>query len=413
MTRTLSPQFLARLLVCGSGITSLANSFTIPFMAIFLRHELGLEPVTVGFIVGSSVFFSITAGLVGGALSDILGRKRVLLFSLAGVVVSMLGFYFSEHVVAVFACNSMLALCSSSFNPTGKALLSDLLPSDQRVKWFSYQYVAYNAGFAIGPLIGVWAGFSGGRVSFVLAAIAFGIYLVALTIALGRELPGVRPATTGHAKVLPGLRDTARAILADRRLQCFLIAALLLEAVHSRISTLLAQYLYIEFDDAVRILAVVMTTNAATVVVFQLFASQFVLKRNPVHAIVIGSALMVCGMVGFAFSGSMWAFVVAMVVFTIGETFIVPSEFAIIDRIAPEDLRGSYFGAQTFAQFGGFIGPYLGGVLLAGYGGQVMFLAIGSLALVSIGVYVTVGRRMPALMRTTATAEREKAGTGA
>jgi hypothetical protein len=74
-------------------------------------------------------------------------------------------------------------------------------------------------------------------------------------------------------------------------------------------------------------------TNAITVVVFQLIAATLVLKLEPVTA---------------------------MAVFSIGEVFIVPSEFAIIDRIAPHDRRGTYFGAQTFTQLGGFVGPYLG-----------------------------------------------------
>ena len=45
MTRTTaSPPFIARLLIVGSGIMSLANSFTVPFLAVFLRRELGLDP---------------------------------------------------------------------------------------------------------------------------------------------------------------------------------------------------------------------------------------------------------------------------------------------------------------------------------------------------------------------------------
>jgi MFS family permease len=124
-----------------------------------------------------------------------------------------------------------------------------------------------------------------------------------------------------------------------------------------------------------------------------------VLKKDPVTAIVIGGLLMFAGMVGFATSASMWGFIVAMVIFSIGETFIVPSEFAIIDRISPEERRGSYFGAQTFSQLGGFVGPYFGGLLLATWNGTVMFLGVGALALLSAAFYLVIGRRVPGLMR--------------
>lgn len=62
-----------------------------------------------------------------------------------------------------------------------------------------------------------------------------------------------------------------------------------------------------------------------------------------------------------------------MIGFSIGETIIAPSEFAIIDRIA-----------HSFSQLGGFIEPYLGDILLSAWNGTVMFLCVGSLALLSI-----------------------------
>jgi MFS family permease len=123
-----------------------------------------------------------------------------------------------------------------------------------------------------------------------------------------------------------------------------------------------------------------------------LLAAKFVLRRDPVTAIVIGALLMFAGMTGFAAAGSLWQFVAAMVVFSVGETFIVPSEFAVIDRIAPPERRGAYFGAQSFTQLGGFVGPLLGGVLLSSWNGAVMFLGVGSLALLSAVVYLTAGR---------------------
>ncbi|WP_086562253.1 MFS transporter [Streptomyces africanus] len=403
MTRsTASPPFIARLLIVGSGIMSLANSFTVPFLAVFLRRELGLAPSAVGLIVGSSVFFSIFAGFVGGSLSDILGRSRLLLLSLIGVIGSFIGFYFSHHVLAVFVCNAALSMSAASFSPVSKAMLSDVLPDEKRVKWFSHQYLALNIGFAVGPLVGGFAGLSGGRTAFLISAAVYAGYFALLGLSLLLS-PGARVTETARADgggehfgtVMRGLLNSARVVATDRRLLCFIVAGLLLESVHGKISALLAQHLAIGFADGTTILGYLLTTNAVTVVGFQMVASRFSDKRDPVTSIIIGGLLLFAGMVGFAASQEGWQFVVAMVVFSVGETFIVPSEFAIIDRIAPETNRGSYFGAQTFAQFGGFVGPSAGGLLLAGFGGTTMFLGVGSLALVSVCIYVLVGRRIP------------------
>lgn len=405
------PPFLAKLLVAGSGIMSLAIAITVPFLAIFLARELDMAPTTIGLLIGSSVFFSIFAGFLGGTLSDIFGRTRVLLTSMLGVSLSFVGFYLGGHVALMFVFNATLALSTASFSPVGKALLSDLLPAGDRVRWFSYQYLVANVGFAVGPLLGVYLGLSGGRSAFLVAAVAYGVYFVLLAGSLrsGRAV-AAKPRERIEGTVLSRFLDSARAVATDRRLLCLIIAGLLLESVHLRISALLAQDLDMDFADGARILAIVMATNAITVVVFQLFASKFVMRRDPVTAIVVGGVLMFAGMAGFATATTTWHFVVAMVVFSVGETFIVPSEFAVIDRIAPEDRRGSYFGAQTFAQLGGFVGPYLGGLLLATWNGTVMFFVIGSLALLSAAFYLVVGRRVPGLMRPVA--EKETAGVG-
>lgn len=63
---------------------------------------------------------------------------------------------------------------------------------------------------------------------------------------------------------------------------------------------------------------------------------------------------------------------------------IVPSEYIIVDRITPEGMRGTYYGAHTFNGFGNFIGPWFGGILLAEYGGIAMFNTFGLIALLSI-----------------------------
>jgi MFS family permease len=337
------------------------------------------------------------------------------------VIGSFVGLYFSHGILAVFVFNATMALSSSAFGPVGKALLSDLLPPGRRVKWFSYQYITTNMGYAVGPVVGAAVGLAGDRSAFLVGALGYGVYLLGLAGALlltsssaaspassgasGAPMSSGEPgrAATGEGKpqlfgsVLKGLAESARVVVSDSRLLFLILAGLLLEAVHGRVSSLLAQHLSDGFTDGTAILGYVLTTNAVTVVVLQLFVARFMEKRNPVTSIVVGGLLTVLGMAGFAFAEEIWHFVAAMVVFSLGEILIYPAEFAIIDRIAPEDRRGSYFGAQTFAQLGVFIGPYTGGLLLAAYGGTTMFLGVGSFALASMVIYLLVGRRIPGL----------------
>jgi MFS family permease len=78
---------------------------------------------------------------------------------------------------------------------------------------------------------------------------------------------------------------------------------------------------------------------------------------------------------------------IAMAIVTIGEIFIFPSTSVFIDQIAPEDRKGTYFGAGQFRSIGNFTGPVLGGWLLQDFGGDFLFSVIAGIILCSIFFY--------------------------
>lgn len=72
-----------------------------------------------------------------------------------------------------------------------------------------------------------------------------------------------------------------------------------------------------------------------------------------------------------------------MVVFTAGETLVVPCEYMLVDGISNNRNRGSYSGAHSFSTIGNFIGPTLGGAILGAFGGPGMFLLFAGFAAIS------------------------------
>jgi predicted MFS family arabinose efflux permease len=53
----------------------------------------------------------------------------------------------------------------------------------------------------------------------------------------------------------------------------------------------------------------------------------------------------------------------------------------LIDKLAPEHMRGTYFGAQTLTNIGHFIGPWVGGFLLVSFGGNTLYVLIAVLTI--------------------------------
>ena len=77
-----------------------------------------------------------------------------------------------------------------------------------------------------------------------------------------------------------------------------------------------------------------------------------------------GMTLFVLGLLGFSLAGSVMAWCLAMLVFTLGEIIVIPAEYMFIDLIAPEHLRGVYYGAQNLSNLGAALGPVLVGFAL-------------------------------------------------
>ena len=70
-----------------------------------------------------------------------------------------------------------------------------------------------------------------------------------------------------------------------------------------------------------------------------------------------------------------------MGIFTLGEILNYPAANMLIDKLAPEHMRGTYFGAQTLTNIGHFIGPWIGGFLLVSYGGNTLYVLMAVLTI--------------------------------
>lgn len=87
----------------------------------------------------------------------------------------------------------------------------------------------------------------------------------------------------------------------------------------------------------------------------------------------LGLAMFLVGLLGFSLAQSLLVWCLAMLVFTLGEIIVIPAEYMFIDAIAPEHLRGMYYGAQNLSNLGAALGPVICGFALAALAPQVMF----------------------------------------
>ncbi|MDP4164152.1 MAG: MFS transporter [Bacillota bacterium] len=381
---------VVKLMLIGSFLTNVGNGMIVPYFAIYLGKHTNLTISQIGFIIGASSLASMFGGFLGGTLSDLIGRRKVMISSLFFSAFILLGFTLHSFPILLMVLTITKGFTLSFFDPCSKALIGDLTESEKRLKVFSLKYFCGNLGFAVGPIIGTILGLhTTSTVPFYIAFVIFLTYSLLLNMLLIKYKDNKK---SEHIKKI-SMKDSIKVIARDKVLFLFLLGGLLATTVHGQFSVTLSQYFYVDFKNGLKFLGILWSSHSLVIIVLSIPISRYTEKRTPLHSIAIGTILFAAGIICFWLSFNFLTFLLSMIVFTIGEIFLIPAEYAIIDEITPDYIRGSYYGAVSFTTLGSFIGPGLSGFLLSVFNSHIMFLFLTVISIVSI-VFYFLGNRL-------------------
>ncbi|MGR9171954.1 TCR/Tet family MFS transporter [Rhizobium sp. KDH_Rht_773_N] len=112
-----------------------------------------------------------------GALSDSIGRRPVLLLSLAGAAVNYAIMAFAPSLPLLLAGRAVAGLTSANMS-VASAYITDISPEDQRARRFGLFNAMFGAGFIVGPVLGGLLGDHWLRLPFIVAAVLNGANLL-------------------------------------------------------------------------------------------------------------------------------------------------------------------------------------------------------------------------------------------
>ena len=362
-------------IIIGTLFARLASSMSMPFLAIYLTMTKGVSPGLTGLIIAVSALVGVFTSYIGGNLSDQFGRKWIMMGSIIVWTFVFLGFAFADHVAWFFILNALNGICKSFFEPTSRALLSDMTKQENKLMIFNLRYAAINIGVAIGPLIGLHLGSSKSVLPFIITAFVYMLYTFSLFVQF-KKYNLVERATAHKERVT--LKQSIQVLGKDIIFLLALIGIILGNAGYSQFSSTLSQYFANApvFQDGVKLFSYVLVLNAITVLIVQYPVTRIGKKYSPLMSIMFGTVTVSLSLLGFGMFNSVPLMFACAIFFTIGEVLMFSMTDLFIDQIAVQNLKGTYFGAMGFSGLGGVIGPWLGGFLLDYYGyenGAVVF----------------------------------------
>lgn len=372
-----------RLLLLTTFTLTTARAITLPYLVVYLSAHMALSIGQTGLLVGGAMFLASLLSLYGGHLVDTLRSHTLIVASALVFALAIAGMVASTSAVLFFCFLVVANLAQTVVDIAAKAGFCALLPEDQRGEVFAIKYTFNNIAWAAGPMLGVLLIEADDHLPFLASA------LIGLGLSLAYHRLGERGlASQGEDAPAAGFIQVALGMLRDRRLVCFTLGGVLSAVVFGQFTAYLSQYLVVSIHDpaeVARLVSYLVTTNALTVIALQYLIGRRIARQHLMPWLMAGMAMFVAGLLGFSLAGSAPAWCLAMLVFTLGEIIVIPAEFMFIDLIAPEHLRGIYYGAQNLSNLGAGLGPMLVGLAL-GYmvPAAVFYLLIGSVVLAAV-----------------------------
>ncbi len=151
-------------------VLQIGFGFIVPVFPVYII-ELGMGGIELGVLAASFAASRIfLAGPLGG-LSDTVGRKKILVYSLLGFAISNIVYAFAQDAWVMIAARAMEGAVSAGFFPTANAFVSDMTTHENRGTAMGYLSTGNMVGFVVGPVVGgVLAEFLGIRLPFIIAA---------------------------------------------------------------------------------------------------------------------------------------------------------------------------------------------------------------------------------------------------
>ena len=378
----LEPGLAPVLTAVGLSITAMYAFWA--YFAVWLIQELDMAKGDVGLAYLGAAAVGICGGLAGGAISDRLGRKPVILFgAVAQTVFPALLLLPGLPVGGAVAILALLTLCSPVRGAATQALVADLIPPERREAAFGSIRVAFNTGALAGPVIGAGLVTIGWDALHAGCAVLWGISLVAAL-----RLPNLKPV-----EVTAGERPSLRGIVRAPAFGIFFVAALLGMTTYNAFETLMPVSLTQEHGYPPAAWGVLFVVNPLLVMLFQLRVTRWSSGLSPGTKLGAAMLLMGASFLPLALTTAPVVLVLLLVVFVAGEMLWAPASDALAAKLAPAEARGAAMGTLGIATWiGGALAPAVGFRVADGAGDAAMWVAIAAIGAAAAGLYSLAAR---------------------
>jgi MFS family permease len=343
--RTFSPA-LQRFFL-ATVVNMIGSAALFGFVLIYFHEVRGIPLGRAGFAVGAMSFTLVLCTPAAGSLSDRFGARRVLTIGCLVSIVAGASYGFVDSFAGAVAVSVLLGVGNALWFPAQAALLSLIVPAEQRPAVSAFQRASLNLGAALGGVLGGVVVSSGTLASYrILFAINVATYLAFLAV-----LPGLPPGRV-HRDDADAPRPGFTAVLRDRFFLRLLASDLSIALGFGFLWGFMPAYASrLGIDTAV--IGLLFTFGAASVVLTQIPTLRWVRGGERMRWLAIMNLWFVVAFVLMSITPhvALWLAIgliaVSQILGGFGEAVLGAVRAPLTSDLAPPELVGRYFGLAT------------------------------------------------------------------
>lgn len=353
--------FGARVITCMGG-------FILPLLTLILSQKLGMSKTETGNFSALLMLSQAPCLLLGGKLIDTVGKKEVLVSCqvLGALSYLMCGFTNDHTHMLIFIVIAADLFVAAS--PAYQAMVAQLTTSENRKSSYSLLYLGINIGMAVSPLIGGLLFNNYLQLLFILDGVT--TLISTLLIAFLVKLPDISPQNeldTAGGESLNRNVSTYQVLKSVPILFFVLVLMFTYDFTYTQWSFMLPlQFTELYGKNGVRFYSFLTVVNPVVVVTCTPLITRLTMKFRPLAVIVGGGILYFSAFVLFSFVKMIPLFVLAGVLFTLGEIVVTINIGAFIADHSPGAHLGRMNAMRMFLQgTASALGPLIMGRIIS------------------------------------------------
>lgn len=342
----------------GEAVSIVGSQMTTVALALEVYDITG-SSFAVGLLGLFALVPLIVLGLYGGAIADAVDRRRLLLQTHVGLVVTsgVLAVQAALHLRQVWLLYLLMAATSGLFaltSPARRAVTPRLLPRDALPAAAALSQVLFSFGMVAGPLVaGVVVGTVGYAWVYAIdaASFAFAIAAIAALPALPPEGGGTK---AGLASVIEGLR-----FLRSRRVLLMTFLVDINAMVFGMPRALFPALAATTFRGGSSVTGLLFAAPAVGALLGALFSGWSGRIRRQGLAVLVAVAMWGAAITGFGLTSALWLACVLLAVAGAADMVSAVFRTAILQAATPDAMLGRLNGVFIVVVAGG---PRLGDI---------------------------------------------------